>query len=152
MERNFDRACTIVMYSVGPVCACSNFNTRAPVVCFPCTWQKNTSIMKWDKTTIPAESFGTHIFLTSHQCIMLFYIPLPLSTMLPLGERTLSFFFNIVIGAQGGYSRNEFFGYKYRWVKINLRLYPFGVEVFIYRCVGVVSDPFTIFSLDKLIA
>ena len=58
------------------------------------------SIKKMLLATIPAESFGTLIFLTSHQCIMLFYIPLhPPSTMLPLGEKT-SFFFNIVMGAQ----------------------------------------------------
>ena len=52
--------------------------------------------------TIPAESLGTLIFLTSHQCSMLFYIPPSPSTMLPLGEKTLSFFFNIVMGAKGG--------------------------------------------------
>ena len=68
------------------------------------------------EATIPAESFGTLTFLTSHQCIMLFYIPLPPSTMLPLGEKT-SFFFNIVMGVQGGYSGNECFVYKYGWVK-----------------------------------
>ena len=70
--------------------------------------------------------------------------------MLPLGEKALSFFFNIVMGGGGhrGITRNDCFGNKYRsGLEINLRLFPFGVELFICRCVGVVRVP-NIFRLD----
>ena len=93
----------------------SSSHPRSPL--FPSPLSPRGSVIPSPPSYIPAESFGTPIFLTSHQCIMLFYISLRPSTMVPLGERTLSFFFNIVMGAQGGYSGNECFGYKYRLVK-----------------------------------